>query len=151
MLEHDLEESIGVWITLAAEAYRKALTEELAPHGFTFRQCQVLGYLALDGPAQQSELADKMRVEPPTLVGILDRMERDGWIRRDACSEDRRKKIIHPTELAQPVWETILQCGRRVRARASAGLSPDQLCQLREMLELVQENLGFRVPQGQES
>ena len=53
MLEHDLDESLGVWITFAAEAYRKALTDEVAPHGFTFRQCQVLGYLAYDGPQPQ--------------------------------------------------------------------------------------------------
>lgn len=151
MLEHDLDESIGVWITFAADAYRKALTDEVAPHGFTFRQCQVLGYLAYEGPLAQNELAERMRVEPPTLVGILDRMERDGWICREACPDDRRKKIIRPTAAAEPVWQTILQCGRSVRARASAGLSPDQLEQLREMLEIVQANLGIEVPQRQGS
>ncbi len=151
MLEHDLDESIGVWMTFAADAYRKAITDEVAPHGFTFRQCQLLGYLAYDGPLAQNELAERMRVEPPTIVGIIDRMERDGWICREACPEDRRKKIIHPTAAAQPVWQTILQCGRRVRARASAGLSDEQLEQLREMLEIVQMNLGVEVPQRQES
>ena len=150
MLKHDLDESIGVWITLAAEAYRKALTEELTPHGFTFRQCQVLGYLAYHGPQAQNVLAENMRVEPPTLVGILDRRERDGWVRREVCEDDRRKKIVHATELAQPVWDSILECGRRVRARASAGLSDEQLVQLREILEIVQTNLGADVPQRQE-
>lgn len=150
MLQHDLDESIGVWIALASDAYRKALTDEVAPHGFTFRQCQVLGQLAYDGPLSQNVLAEKMRVEPPTLVGILDRMERDGWIRRQACAEDRRKKLIHATELAQPVWEKILRCGRRVRARASQGLSRKQLDQLRAMLETVQTNLGAEAPQQQE-
>ena len=151
MLEHDLDESLGVWITLAAEAYRKALTEELAPHGFTFRQCQVLGFLAFEGPQPQNVLAEKMRVEPPTLVGILDRMERDGWIQRRPCEDDRRKKLIHPTELAEPVWQSILQCGRRVRAQASHGLSPEQLSQLREILETVQANLGAPARQPQEN
>ncbi len=141
MLKHDLDESVGVWVTFAADAYRKAFTEEVAPYGFTYRQCQVLGYLAYDGPMPQNALAERMRVEPPTLVGILDRMERDGWIRREPCPHDRRKKLIHPTELAQPVWKQVLECGRRVRARASAGLSPQQLDQLREMLLTIQHNL----------
>ena len=151
MLEHDLDESIGVWITLAAEAYRKALTEEITPHGFTFRQCQVLGHLAYDGPQPQNVLAEKMRVEPPTLVGILDRMERDGWIRREECEDDRRKKLIHATDLAKPVWESILECGRRIRARASEGLSNEQLTQLRETLEIVQANLGVPARRSQEA
>ena len=150
MLEHDLDESLGVWITFAAEAYRKALTDELAPHGFTFRQCQVLGCLAYDGPQSQSDLAEKMRIEPPTLVGILDRMERDGWIRREACAEDRRKKIIHASDEANPIWQQILACGRRVRRQASAGLTDEQLQTLRDLLAQVQENLGAPAHQNQE-
>ncbi|MFT5522421.1 MAG: MarR family transcriptional regulator for hemolysin, partial [Pirellulaceae bacterium] len=139
--DHDLDDSVGVWITFASDAYRKAFTEEVAPYGFTFRQCQVLGYLAYDGPLPQIALAERMRVEPPTLVGILDRMERDGWIERVPSGEDRRKKLIHPTKMAQPIWKQILKCGRRVRARATAGLSARQLEQLREMLLIVQNNL----------
>jgi MarR family transcriptional regulator for hemolysin len=142
LLEHDLDESIGLWVTLAAEAFRRVFTEEVAPHGFTYRQCQVLGYLAYDGPQSQIDLAEKMRIEPPTLVGILDRMERDGWICRVACADDRRKKIIHPTPAAEPIWAKILECGRRVRARATQNLSEEQVESLRDMLEVVQENLG---------
>ena len=92
-----------------------------------------------------------MRLDPPTFVGILGRMERDGWIRREPCTEDRRRKLIHATELAQPVWETILTCGRRVRAKASEGLSPEQLASLREILEIVQSNLGVPARQTQET
>jgi DNA-binding MarR family transcriptional regulator len=69
-------------------------------------------------------------------------MERDGWICREACPSDRRKKIIHATPAAEPVWATILECGRRVRARATQNLTSDQLESLREMLEVIQENLG---------
>jgi MarR family transcriptional regulator for hemolysin len=70
----------------------------------TFRQAQVLGCLALEGSLSQTGLADRMRIEPPTLVGILDRMERDGWIRRDADKTDRRRKLIQPTPAAKPAW-----------------------------------------------
>ena len=107
--------------------------------------------MAYDGPQPQNVLAEKMRVEPPTLVGILDRMERDGWIRREECEDDRRKKLIHATDLAKPVWESILECGRRIRARASEGLSNEQLTQLRETLEIVQANLGVPARRSQEA
>ena len=80
MLHHDFEESVGYWLITTAHGYQRALNERLAPEGITYRQCQVLGYLALEGPLPQSELAGRMQIEPPTLVGILDRMEREGWI-----------------------------------------------------------------------
>lgn len=144
MLRYDFENSVGYWVIQAAHEYQQAVNEELAPHGITWRQSQVLGYLSLYGPLSQADLAEHMRVEPPTLVGILDRMERDGWIRRDADASDRRRKVIHPMPAAEPVWSKIAQCARRVRARATRGLSTDQLATLKELLAVIQHNLSER-------
>ena len=83
MLEYDFENSVGFWICQASHALQRAFNEELAPQGVTYRQAQVLGCLALEGKLSQTDLAERMRIEPPTLVGILDRMEQGGWIRRD--------------------------------------------------------------------
>jgi MarR family transcriptional regulator, transcriptional regulator for hemolysin len=144
VLQHDFEQSIGYWLTLTTQAYHRALMEELAPHGITYRQSMVLGWLALEGELSQTELAAKMMVEPPTLVGILDRMERDGWITRHNCPNDRRKNLIRANPPAEPVWERILACGMRVRAQATAGLSERQLESLKKLLRRVQQNLKLR-------
>jgi MarR family transcriptional regulator for hemolysin len=143
-LHHDFEQSIGYWLTLTTHAYHRAVSEELAPHGITYRQSMVLGWLALEGELSQADLAEKMMVEPPTLVGILDRMERDGWIRRHECPLDRRKKLIRPTAAAEPAWDKIVQCAMRVRARATEGLSDHQLETLIKLLRRVQQNLKVR-------
>jgi MarR family transcriptional regulator for hemolysin len=82
-----------------------------------------------------------MMVEPPTLVGILDRMERDGWISRHNCPSDRRKNLIRANKAAEPVWEKIVACAMRVRERAAQGLSDDQLATLRKLLCRINENL----------
>jgi MarR family transcriptional regulator for hemolysin len=141
MLHHNFEESIGYWLTLSTQAYHRAVMEELAPRGITYRQSMVLGWLALEGELSQTELAAKMMVEPPTLVGILDRMERDGWITRHNCPHDRRKNLIRPNPGAEPVWEKILECSARVRARATSGLSLEDLDTLKTLLQRVHLNL----------
>ena len=140
-LEHDLEQSIGYWLTVATQAYHRAVSEELVPHGITYRQSLVLGWLAVEGELSQAELAAKMLVEPPTLVGILDRMERDGWITRNDCPSDRRKKLIRPSAAAEPVWGKILECAARVRARATDGLSQRQLDMLQKLLKQLHNNV----------
>jgi MarR family transcriptional regulator, transcriptional regulator for hemolysin len=145
-LEYDFENSIGFWLISGSQAYQRAVNDELAPQGITYRQCQVLCLLSLSGPTSQAELAQKLEVEPPTLVGILDRMERDGWIRREACPEDRRRKLIHATKNAEPIWNKITAAARRVRARATKGLSASQIGQLRELLEVVRHNLEASPP-----
>jgi MarR family transcriptional regulator for hemolysin len=140
-LDYDFEKSIGYWLTMATQAYHRAVTNELVPHGITYRQSMVLGWLALEGELSQTELAAKMMVEPPTLVGILDRMERDGWITRHNCPSDRRKNLIRANAAAEPVWQKIVECARCVRERATEGLSERQLATLKKLLARVNQNL----------
>jgi MarR family transcriptional regulator, transcriptional regulator for hemolysin len=141
MLHYDFSESIGCWLTLATHTYHRAVSDELAPHGITYRQSMVLGWLAHEGELSQTDLASKMMVEPPTLVGILDRMERDGWITRHNCPSDRRKKIIRANPGAEPVWDKIVECAVRVRRRAIEGMSESDLATLKRLLGQVQTNL----------
>jgi len=141
MLEYDFENSVGYWVCQASNVLQRAFNEELAPQGVTFRQAQVLSCLALEGRLSQTELADRMRIEPPTVVGILDRMERDGWIRRSGDATDRRRKLVEATPAAKPAWNKIVAAAKRVRSRATRGLTPTQLTQLKKLLNLVQTNL----------
>lgn len=141
MLEYDFQESVTYWVCMTSRALERALNEELAPHGITMQQARVLGWLALDGTLTQSQLAERLQVEPPTLAGILDRMERDGWIKREPGTEDRRKKLVSPTPRVQPVWAQITACGRRVRARATREVSPEDLETVKRVLANVRNNL----------
>ena len=141
MLQYDFEASVGYWVVVTAHAFRKALNEELAPHGVNYRQWQVLAWLAIEGCLSQAELADRMDIEPATLVTVLSRMERDGWITRESCLEDRRKKLVRPTPAANPVWEKGVQCARKVRSLATRGFSEQEVTQVREFLAAMQENL----------
>jgi MarR family transcriptional regulator, transcriptional regulator for hemolysin len=141
VLEYDFENSVGYWVCQASHALQRAFNEELVPQGVTFRQAQVLGCLAMETRLSQTDLAERMGIEPPTLVGILDRMERDGWIRRMSDKADRRKKLVEATASAAPAWKKITAAAHRVRARATRGMSGPQLTQLKKLLSLVQRNL----------
>lgn len=141
VLQYDFEESIGYWIVLSSHAFQRALNEELMPHGITFRQSQVLGWLALKGELTQKELAGRMMIEPATLVGVLERMERGNLITRHAVCGDRRSKLVRVHPQAAEIWARVAACGRRIRARASQGLSEQQLTEFKRTLRLVISNL----------
>jgi MarR family transcriptional regulator for hemolysin len=97
MLQYEFEQSLGYWICSTSHAFRRALNAELEKQGITFRQWEVLAWIAFEGELSQVELADRLGIEAPTLVGILDRMERDGWLDRYSCPSDRRRKRIRAT------------------------------------------------------
>ncbi len=143
MPPYDFEESVGYWVVTTARALQRALNEELAPHGITFPQWQVIGWLAAEGECCQAELAQRVGVEPPTLKGLLDRMQRRGWIERVACPGDARRKIIRLTPAVRPIWKRISEGALRVRARASNGLGPTRLHALRGTLARLRTNLGY--------
>jgi len=141
VLQYEFEESIGYWVVTASRAIERALNDELRPLGITLRQFQALAWLALEGDLCQSDLAAHMGVEAPTLAGILERMERDGWITRTTAPSDRRKKLVAPTEAVLPLWDQMAQCARRVRARATRGIDPARLRDVMTTLEKIRENL----------
>ena len=146
MLQYDFEESVGYWIFSTAHALSHTLNEQLTEHGITYRQWEVLVFLAWAGAMSQSELAEQLRIEAPTLVGVLDRMERDGWIRREPDPKDGRRKIIFPTEQVEPVWAKMVDCAHDVRGRATAGLSDKTLSTVREALAHMRQNLASDGP-----
>jgi len=141
MQSYDFEESVGYWLTTVTQAYHRSLNERLAPHGITYRQSHVIGWLMLEGELTQAELARRMMIEPPTLVRILDRMESLGWISRQDCPADRRRKLIRVTDAAEPVWTKMVACAKQVRQIAGQGLSADEQYVFRDLLHRVRDNL----------
>jgi MarR family transcriptional regulator for hemolysin len=142
MLSYDFHNSLGYWLCITAATMQEALNEELSRHGITYRQFQVLAWLVHDGvDLTQADLAARMRIEPPTLVGLLDRMEQQGWIARANCPGDRRKKLVRVAPAAEEVWETMVAALVRVRERATVHLTPEQADSLKDMLQTIHETL----------
>jgi MarR family transcriptional regulator for hemolysin len=148
MLEYDFQSSIGYWLCLTGHAYERAMNEGLARQGITYRQAQVLGWLALEGELSQTELAGRMDIEPATLVRVLDRMERDGLVARSGCVGDRRRNVIKALAKSRPVWKKITATAERIKAQVVEGLTERQIATFKEVCRVVQANLGVEPPGG---
>lgn len=138
----EFENWISCWIDETMHAFIGASKDNLEGIGISNRQAEVLGRLLYCGEPNQTELAELMNIEPSTLVRILDRMARDGWIERCSSTKDRRRKIIKPTQKAIEAWPAILACGQKMEKQAIAGLSKKQLNDLKCTLTTIRRNLG---------
>jgi DNA-binding MarR family transcriptional regulator len=57
---------------------------------------ECLDLITRRGPISPSELARLAGVHPATMTGVLDRLERGGWIARDRDPSDRRSVWVRP-------------------------------------------------------
>jgi MarR family transcriptional regulator for hemolysin len=141
MLDYDFEESVGCWVHMTSRAMRRAIDLELAKEDITFRQFEVLAWIAMEGEQSQVELAERLGIEAPTLAGVLSRMERDGWLERYGCPDDRRRKRIRVTPKAEAVWARMVECCRRVRAKATEGISAEELETFKRICQQLRANV----------
>ena len=86
---------LGAWRGLLRVHSRmtKALDAQLiAEHGISLSSYEVLLFLAdaPDGRLRMSELADGVLLSRSGLTRLVDRMEREGLLRRERCEDDAR-------------------------------------------------------------
>jgi MarR family transcriptional regulator for hemolysin len=88
----------GFRISLIARRLRQAVDVELRAYGLTEATWRPLVYVArLGAGVRQKELAVALGIEGPSLVRLLDGLERRGLIERRADGTDRRARGIHLT------------------------------------------------------
>ena len=88
-----------------------AMERSLRPHGLTHAGFVLLMTLWTTGPKETRHLAKVLRVSKPAVVGVVDTLERAGFVRRVRSEEDRRLVSVELTreggrtiEAAQRDW-----------------------------------------------
>jgi DNA-binding MarR family transcriptional regulator len=81
----------------------------LLPHGLTPVQALVLHGLYDEEGISSGELGKRLGLDSATLSGVLDRMEENGWINRNAFKEDKRVVNIFLTEKSRQIRNRFLK------------------------------------------
>ncbi|MGN0133297.1 MAG: MarR family winged helix-turn-helix transcriptional regulator, partial [Anaerotignum sp.] len=96
-----MNKGVGYLIKVIHEKIKVKADADLKRHNLTLTQSRVLIYLTeRGGEATQKEIETFMEVSHPTIVGILSRMEQNGFLTTWMDSENKRNKIVRLTEKA---------------------------------------------------
>jgi MarR family 2-MHQ and catechol resistance regulon transcriptional repressor len=85
----------------------KRLNAKLRKEKITFSQYSVLLALSRKGPMQMSKLGVHMLVAPANVTGLVDRMEKKGYVRRRKDEKDRRLYVIEATGKGSRIFKSI--------------------------------------------
>jgi MarR family transcriptional regulator for hemolysin len=132
-------------LTFVARRWRNLMNEELRAVGQSQARWGTLYWIAVFGDTvNQTELADRIGVEQPTLGRVLRDLEAEGLIERVAGSADRRAKVIRLTAAAKPVMKQINRIQEAVRARLLRGIDPKDLTVCMAVFAQILANLDQR-------
>ena len=138
------QDSLGYQVNLLARLFERALREQIAPQGVVPGQFPALLCLYEEDGLTQAELGARVQIEQPTIAKTLQRMERDGLVRRTPDPDDRRRARIHLTPKARALEPALAAAARGINARAVDGLTRDEAEQLMGIVARVIGNLGGR-------
>ncbi len=95
-------------VMATADTFLRESQRLFRPHGLTGSQYNVLNILANE-PAgiSQRELGDRLVVDRSNVTGLLDRLEKNGWVRRNDHPEDRRVYRVSLTPAGRALWQKI--------------------------------------------
>lgn len=95
--------------------------------GLTLPRARTLMLLGKKDRMTQTELADALEIEGPTLVPLLDCLEKQGLIERQPVDGDRRAKQIALTRAGQDQAAYVDRIVRDFRAGVLKGVDEDDL------------------------
>ena len=119
----------------------KQLLAGLKGAGLSIGQPKVLDYLKDHDGAVQKDIAKGCFVEPASLSGLLDNMEKKGLIRRAANENSRRSVSVWLTELGWAQVEHVTRVFDEIEQTALAGFSAQERRQVASFQQRVYENL----------
>ena len=129
-----INENTANLVAVVHRLFTRALQGRFAQHGVAVGQWPLLLHLWDEDGLTQKELSRRVHIEEPTTTRTLDRMERDGLVRRARNPRNRRQVNVNLTERGQALRDELVPYALEVHAVATSGLSDQDKAKINSLL-----------------
>ena len=138
-----------VLLISTANIVAKYAESKLIRQGITPTQHAVLNTLITAGhPLKLTDLSRRLFRSKNSLTTVIDHMERDGLVERQAVPGDRRAINIATTESGRTLLESNKQMSRELVYRSMACLDEAELATLNKLLQKIRSSMVDAAPEG---
>lgn len=145
LFEEDLDRSVGFLVSDTARHVKRLLYHGLADHNIRGGSWFVLRALWEQDGVTQRELADRLGMTQPSTLEMLRAMEKDGLVRFEKDTVDRRKLRIFVTDHAMEKKPALMRVAREANAVLLEGFSPAEEMLLKRMLHSVRTSAAAKI------
>lgn len=140
--QYNFDNSIGYKVYRTSRAFQKAFDLELRKNvSLTLSQWRVINILISFNGITQKEIADKLELEAPSLIPMIDKLQSLELVERRPDPKDRRINRIYLTKKAESLYESMHECGLSIIKSATNGIDQDQLNIVTKYLDMIVYNL----------
>ena len=141
----ELEERFADALHGTARIWRQAVDRRLKNLGMSQASWMTIAAAAkAQTPLSQSELADRLGVEGATMVAMVDRLVKAGFVIREPSTTDRRIKRVTLTKAGNLLFDKVRTEAAAFRMELLAGTDAKQLLLATELLEELQRQIDGR-------
>ena len=138
---------------LSNQMKRRNAAEPMEDDGLTTMQKHVLKYILLETlhrDVYQKDIEEEFQIRKSTVTGILQLMEKNGFISRQSSEKDARLKRIVPTKKAEALRPQILEQIRDTEGHLVEGISEEDVKACRQVLLRMIQNLAENKTENKE-
>jgi MarR family transcriptional regulator for hemolysin len=141
-LPNTIDERVSSALHGASRVWRLALDKRLKHLGIGQSGWMTIAMVAKAAePLSQRALADLVGVEGPSMVSMLDRLERGGLLTRAPSAHDRRVKLVQLTDAGRKIYAEVHTVAQGFRADLFDGIDPAQLAVAADVLETLRKRI----------
>ena len=120
--------------------------KRLSPFSLTPPQYFVFNALWMGDGISVGELGERVSLDSSTLTGVIDRMERSGYVERQLNPQDRRSVLVFLTAKAREVGPRILEFADELDASLRQPFSNEEMDTFERVLRSLAEPPGSAAP-----
>ena len=124
-------------LSIASRKLRTLFDARVRAKGLTLARARILVHLGRRDQVTQTELAELLEIEGPTLVRLLDGLEAQGLTERRPVEGDRRAKQIALTDAGRELATEVTRLADDLREEVLAGVPEADLLGATKILRAI--------------
>ena len=138
-----MRHAVGFLMKQISDKIKVSVDASLKSKNLTLSQYRVLKFISdSETSVTQKSIENYLNVSHPAVVGIVSRMEKNGYLRCYSDQNDRRNKIVEMTEQAAQISQEMYGEVMLQEEKLLQGLTNEEIESLYHMLCIMYKNVN---------
>lgn len=137
-----MEQDTQILMNQVLRLYFQRSTDLFHCHEIHSGQGGLLMALSNNNGVSQKELAERLRVRPPSITAMIKKLVTMGYITKKQDEKDQRVVRIYITEQGEEIAAHMRKMMEQLATEAFAGMSGEEIMLLRRLLLQMRDNLS---------